>query len=294
MMADDARISTALPRHPKTVKIQRQLGATGCWSLVCLFLWAAENRPDGDLRGMSAEDIAIAANWPETPGDFVRTLADVRFLDGQEAGYRIHDWAEHNPYVASRPQRAEAARLAAEARWKRTTPEQRAAAGRQAANARWKDETASDGKPDASGMHAEGTHDACGMRAACVPPSLPYPTKPKNNLRAKRVALPEGFGISDQTRAWALEKGFDRLEERLEHFVGYARANAKTYADWDQAFRNAVRDDWARLKQRGNGSGNGAQPAKRKTVNPADIIRQQEAEGCPPRGSGGLRGKVVP
>ena len=65
-MADDARISTAFPRHPKTVKLQRRLGATGCGSLVCLFLWVADNRPDGDLSGMSDEDIEIAAGWSAT------------------------------------------------------------------------------------------------------------------------------------------------------------------------------------------------------------------------------------
>jgi hypothetical protein len=108
-------------------------------------------------------------------------------------------------------------------------------------------------------------------------------------IRAKRVSLPEGFAISDQIRAWALAKGFTRLEERLTHFVGYARANGKTYADWQQAFQNAIRDDWAKL----NGHGNGTQPPKRVTVNPADIVRQQEAEGCPPRGSGGLRKAIL-
>lgn len=117
-MADDARISTALPHHPKTVKLQRRLGPPGCWSLVCLFLWVAENRPDGNLQGMTAEDIEIAANWPGSAGDFVRTLAEVRFLDGQEGAYKIHDWAEHNPWAATRPQRAEAAKKAAAARWK--------------------------------------------------------------------------------------------------------------------------------------------------------------------------------
>jgi hypothetical protein len=116
-MADDARISTALPRHPKTVKLQRRLGAPGCWSLVCLFLWVAENRPTGDLKGMSGEDIEIAANWPGDTGSLVHTLAEVRFLDGQEGAYKIHDWAEHNPWAATRPQRTEAAKKAAAVRW---------------------------------------------------------------------------------------------------------------------------------------------------------------------------------
>jgi hypothetical protein len=116
-MADDARISTALPRHPKTVKLQRRLGAPGCWSLVCLFLWVAENRPEGNLEGMSNEDVEIAANWPGDVGSFVLALAEVRFLDGRDGAYKIHDWAEHNPWAASRPCRIEKARAAATARW---------------------------------------------------------------------------------------------------------------------------------------------------------------------------------
>lgn len=97
-MADDARISTALPRHPKTVKLQRRLGAPGCWSLVCLFLWVADNRPDGNLRGMTSEDVEIAANWTGDSGVFAKTLAEVRFVDGSEGAYCIHDWTEHNAW----------------------------------------------------------------------------------------------------------------------------------------------------------------------------------------------------
>ena len=116
-MADDARISTALPRHPKTVKLQRRLGPPGCWSLVCLFLWVADNRPEGDLQGMTAEDIEIASSWAGDTGALVRTLAEVRFLDGEEGSYRVHDWLEHNPWAATRPQRRAAAKKAAAARW---------------------------------------------------------------------------------------------------------------------------------------------------------------------------------
>lgn len=63
---------------------------------------------------------------------------------------------------------------------------------------------------------------------------------------AKR-AIPPDFGISDRVKAWAQADGHSRLDERLTHFVGYARANGKTYADWDQGFMNAIRDDWAKL-----------------------------------------------
>ncbi|MFM0020891.1 hypothetical protein [Paraburkholderia azotifigens] len=62
-----------------------------------------------------------------------------------------------------------------------------------------------------------------------------------------KTSLPEDFAISERVREWASEKGNGRLEERFEHFVGVARANGYRYIDWDQAFMNAVRDDWAKL-----------------------------------------------
>jgi hypothetical protein len=116
-MADDARLSTALPRHPKTVKLKRRLSGDGCWSLVCLFLWVADNRCDGNLEGLSTEDIEIAADWSGDSGVFVASLSEVGFLDGDDGKFSIHDWAEHNPYAASKGMRVEAARNAARKRW---------------------------------------------------------------------------------------------------------------------------------------------------------------------------------
>jgi hypothetical protein len=75
----------------------------------------------------------------------------------------------------------------------------------------------------------------------------------RGNTRSKpKTSLPDDFGISDRIRQWAAEKGHGRLEERHEHFVGTARAKGYRYVDWDQAFQNAIREDWAKL------GGNGA------------------------------------
>lgn len=65
--------------------------------------------------------------------------------------------------------------------------------------------------------------------------------------KARASLLPENFPISERVRDWAADKGHDRLEERLEHFAGWARAGGKRYTDWDQCFMNAIRDDWAKL-----------------------------------------------
>lgn len=112
-MAGDARISTALPSHPKTKKLIRRHGDGAAWRLICLFLWVAENRSDGNLAGMSVEDIELASDWQGDEGAFVAALSDVGFLDGEEGGYSVHDWAEHNPWAAGAHDRSEASKWAA-------------------------------------------------------------------------------------------------------------------------------------------------------------------------------------
>lgn len=108
----DARISTELPGHPKTKKLIRRIGHAGAWFLVRLFLWARDNRPDGDLEGMTAEDIELAVDWPGEMDHFVQALLASRFLEGEEGKYRIHDWDEHQPWSAGAEARSEKAKWA--------------------------------------------------------------------------------------------------------------------------------------------------------------------------------------
>lgn len=112
-MPSDARLNTGLAGHHKTKKLLRRLGPAGPWGLVCMFLWTAANRSDGDLSGMSVEDIELAADWTGEPDALVTALSEVGFLDGDPGGFRIHDWAEHNPWAAGAEDRAEASRWAA-------------------------------------------------------------------------------------------------------------------------------------------------------------------------------------
>ena len=59
--------------------------------------------------------------------------------------------------------------------------------------------------------------------------------------------LPEDFGISGRVRTWAAEKGHDRLDQHLESFRAKAQAKGYAYADWDAAFMEAIRENWAKL-----------------------------------------------
>ena len=109
-MALDARIAVGFPTHPKTKKLIRRIGVGGAWSLVCLFLWASVNRSDGDLTGMSDEDIELAAEWVGDDGALVAALVSVRYLDGAEDNRSIHDWVDHNPWAAGSDMRSARAR----------------------------------------------------------------------------------------------------------------------------------------------------------------------------------------
>jgi uncharacterized protein YdaU (DUF1376 family) len=99
-----------------------------------------------------------------------------------------------------------------------------------------------------------------------------HPTIPKKrNTKAPLTSLPENFGISERVKKWARESGHSRLQERLEDFVGYCRAKGAVYADWDAAFMNAIREDWAQL--------NGKAPVKLPSdyVPASEQIRQQRS-----------------
>ena len=72
--------------------------------------------------------------------------------------------------------------------------------------------------------------------------------KKKKNARTPETGIPENFGISERVRAWAERKGYANLEDHLENFIGQCRAKSYVYADWDDAFMNAIRKDWAEIR----------------------------------------------
>ena len=119
-MNTDIRLSVDFFRNIKVRKLKRALGAEGVLSLQALWLFCAENVPDGNL-GKYSEDIEFIVEWDGEEGAFVSALLSLGFLDEEADGtFLVHDWSENNPYVAASEARADAGRLA---RLKRENPE---------------------------------------------------------------------------------------------------------------------------------------------------------------------------
>lgn len=95
--------------------------------------------------------------------------------------------------------------------------------------------------------------------------------------KSLKTAMPEGFVVSERVKTWAAEKGYDRLAEHLDAFRRKASAKGYTYANWDDAFMEAIREDWAKLRGR---AANGAAPPpeSQRSADP-DSRSSIEAEG---------------
>lgn len=98
------------------------------------------------------------------------------------------------------------------------------------------------------------------------PPVAPPPKPPRATTK---TAMPAEFSraVSARVLAWATKRGYDRLQEHLEAFTAKAQAKGYRYADWDAALMEAIREDWAGLREeRRHGNGNGGGNAGRKSA----------------------------
>jgi hypothetical protein len=254
-MNPDARLSTALPTHHKTKKLHKRLGGNGCWSLVCLFLYAARNKPSGDLVGMSDEDIEIAANWTGDDGVLIATLTDVRFLDGEPMSRRIHDWSEHNPWAFGADRRSESARQAAETRWNKGS------------------------MPSASESHAPSKRVASKRNTP-----LPSPSPSPESSARRGTRLTDDWKPTKENWIWAVgEIGKEAAIRELSKFRDYWPSVAGRHGvklDWERTFRNWIRSAAERMptasQPHGTVASNPDGSSPRKVETPASKIKAVE------------------
>ncbi len=116
-MNEDFRLRPDFAHHRKTRRLMKLCGAEGVINLLELLGYVTHYRPNGDLSGMSVDDIEMSSMWDGEPGKFLSSLLQCGFVDGEDMAYCIHDWAEHNPYQAKAQERSEIARANAKKRW---------------------------------------------------------------------------------------------------------------------------------------------------------------------------------
>ena len=135
----DFRLYVNVTRNRKTRRLMREMGDRAFYCIVSLWCYAAENSPDGNLGDMDADDLADASNWTGSTNEEWRDyLIQNGWLDERDGVIFIHDWAEMQPWVCARANKAiagskggknaaaklteaelsERARLASETRWK--------------------------------------------------------------------------------------------------------------------------------------------------------------------------------
>ena len=108
------------------------------------------------------------------------------------------------------------------------------------------------------------------------------PAKPK-----RKTSIPDDFSVSKRVADWAAQKGFDRLDEHLDAFTRKAKMNAYTYMDWDLAFMEAIREDWAKLRGKQSYAQQAADIARvtvpaAKGPDPALVKIEQDAKKAAP------------
>lgn len=118
-MNTDIRIATSFLDHPKTRRMISEIGPESVISLLRLWFFVAQNKPDGDLSGFDETDLEITAQWNGESGVFAKCICSekTRFIEKTDTGFFVHNWEDHNPYAAKAKQRKQAASEAASIRW---------------------------------------------------------------------------------------------------------------------------------------------------------------------------------
>jgi hypothetical protein len=121
----DVRLKVGFFNHPKTLRVERDLGSDGVLCLIRLLMFARVNRhKDGSFSGLTDEDIEAAAGWHRCEryanGMLVACLSHAGFLDGEIGERKIHEWKDHQAFAANFHKRSKAGKANATARWDKT------------------------------------------------------------------------------------------------------------------------------------------------------------------------------
>lgn len=101
--------------HRKVRRLILLAGRGAEANLIRLWCYCGTHHPEnGSLAGYSHEEIESIADWRGKPGQLVEAMVLAGWLDTTEAGYKVHDWEEHQGHLHTYKLRGQAM---AKARW---------------------------------------------------------------------------------------------------------------------------------------------------------------------------------
>lgn len=217
----DCRIDVNLPDHPKFKALRNSLGQDAELATIYLWLYVARCCPDGEIKHMTAIDLAEVSKYRGDAEAWVAKLIELRLLEkGENGRYSIHDWLDHNLYAATAPFRKQRAQKAASARWGKVDKKQRVNA-----------------KSNASSICSE----------QCPIPS-PSPNRKENIIKEKFGEFENVRLTLEQFRKLKATFGEMDAVRRIETLSEYMASKGKRYKD-----HYATILSWHRKEQRDKG-----------------------------------------
>lgn len=235
----DIRLNISWYNSLKRKALIRRLGHQGVTAIIDLWLYTAQHRPDGNLSGLSDEDIAEAAQYEGDFKSFILAIGPkpegLGFLDGDSGEYKLHDWKEHNPWAYRAKARSRAAKRAVEERWRKERV-----------------------------MRAEyeaNTERIQGEEQAHIPLSLPLPSPPplsnsKDKDSAPKVAVKTKSKYNPVSRwcdFWKETFGepFIVVPANAKHINDSFKALKRDKGEYERYLRNFFEDPWVQENRPG-------------------------------------------
>lgn len=249
MAGDWIKMRTNLWDDPRVSRLCDLTGSSEAAVIGGLYwLWAMadDHTEDGILPGLTTR----AVDRKTGVQGLGAALVSIGWVEEQDDGLRIVGFEEHNGTSAKR----------------RCMEAQRKANSRK--------ESAQDPQPEgsASASHADnsrtdsGDHAELEKRREEKNKEEGESKPPRAPRKPSRTPMPDDFDISDRVKEWAKEKGYENLGAHLEAFKAKVHAKGYQYVNWDSAFMEAIREDWAKL--RGQGAARGQAPPPERAAHP--------------------------
>lgn len=242
-------LHTTLPRHPKTLRLCRELGISlpqAIGHLQLLWLWVLEFAEDGDLTGLAPDEIATITCWEGDPVVLVDALIRCRFLDQHDDAIVVHDWRDYaGRLLADRERKRQARRQSTER--PRTirgtsTDSPRNVRGQSALNQPLTVNQPTGVNPPVSPLAADAAKGGTGEQPALAGSSSSGHEK-ATKTAARAQPVPAEFVVTEEMRRLAASYGVPAaaIDYETEKFLDHFRAKGERKLDWIAAWRNWMR-----------------------------------------------------